>query len=103
MIATVCVSSRIMDTSKASVCSLQQRQSESLMLHHRLSCGSSSRSAVELDPLGKASSSVCAGVIGYGSWTVYYTATTTRNAVAFGDEEWSIVQDIATEFGQIVS
>ena len=35
MIATVCVSFRIVDTSKASVCSSQQRQSETLMLHHQ--------------------------------------------------------------------
>ena len=35
MIATVCVSFRIMDSSKASVCSSQQRQSEILMLHHQ--------------------------------------------------------------------
>ena len=32
-----------------------------------------------------------------------YTGTTTRKVLAFGDEEREIVQDIATEFEQIVS
>ena len=36
------------------------------------------------------------------SW-ILSVATTTRNVVAFGDEERDIEQDIGTQFGQIAS